>query len=119
MLSLLPSAKEAVWMAGQAYNKGCVSMFTKKPQDAAKPPPTRVQVASQRSRSPPRGSGNDAATVIGAGLSITGNLESKGEVQVEQGGTLSHGFLLPGVAKVRADEIGKPPNKPEFAARNS
>ena len=83
MLSLLPSAKEAVWMAGQAYNKGCVSMFTKKPQDAAKPPPTRVQVASQRSRSPPRGSGNDAATVIGAGLSITGNLESKGEVQVE------------------------------------
>ncbi|RMN50925.1 hypothetical protein ALQ59_102964 [Pseudomonas syringae pv. apii] len=37
-------------------------------------------------------------------------------MQVEQGGTLSHGFLLPGVAKVRAENIGKPPNKPEFAA---
>jgi hypothetical protein len=47
------------------------------------------------------------------------HFRAKGEVQVEQGGTLSHGFLLPGVAKVRADEIGKPPNKPEFAARNS
>ncbi len=58
-------------------------MFTKK--DPAKPevPPTRVQVASQRPRPTPRGSGNDAATVIGAGLSITGNLESKGEAQVE------------------------------------
>ena len=60
-------------------------MFTKKPEDAAKPalPPTRVQVVSQGPRAAPRGSGNDAATVIGAGLTVTGNLESKGEVQVE------------------------------------
>jgi cytoskeletal protein CcmA (bactofilin family) len=60
-------------------------MFTKKPEDAAKPalPPTRVQVASQGPRPASRRSGNDAATVIGAGLTITGNLESKGEVQVE------------------------------------
>jgi cytoskeletal protein CcmA (bactofilin family) len=55
-------------------------MFTKKP-DAAKPalPPSRLQVAQPASR----GSGNDAPTVIGAGLTITGNVESKGEVQVE------------------------------------
>ena len=54
-------------------------MFTKKPEDAAKPelPPTRVQVASQRPRPAPRGSGNDAATVIGAGLTITGNLNPR------------------------------------------
>ena len=60
-------------------------MFTKKPEDTASPvlPPTRVQVASRMSRPAPRGSGNDAATLIGAGLTITGNLESKGEVQVE------------------------------------
>jgi cytoskeletal protein CcmA (bactofilin family) len=60
-------------------------MFTKTPEDAATPelPPTRLQVASQRSRPAPRGSGSDAATVIGAGLSVTGNLESKGEVHVE------------------------------------
>ena len=60
-------------------------MFTKRPEDTARRglPPTTVQVASQRSRPAPRGSGNDAATVIGAGLTITGNLESKGEVQVE------------------------------------
>jgi cytoskeletal protein CcmA (bactofilin family) len=60
-------------------------MFTKKPEDAAKPalPPTRVQVASQGPWPASRGSGNDAATVIGAGLTVTGNLESKGEVQVE------------------------------------
>src|SRR5580765_8510051 len=60
-------------------------MFTKKPEDAASPelPPTGVQVASQGPRPTSRGSGNEAATVIGAGLTITGNLESKGEVQVE------------------------------------
>ena len=60
-------------------------MFTKKPEDAGRPelPPTRVQVANQSPRPAPSGSGNDAATVIGAGLTITGNLESKGEVQVE------------------------------------
>ena len=60
-------------------------MFAKKPQGAGRPerPPTSVQVASQRHRPAPRRSGNDAATVIGAGLTITGNLESKGEVQVE------------------------------------
>ena len=56
-----------------------------KPEDAVRPklPPTRVLVASQRPRPAPRGSGNDAATVIGAGLTITGKLESKGEVQIE------------------------------------
>jgi hypothetical protein len=50
-------------------------MFTKKPEDAAKPalPPTRAQVASQGLRPASRRSGNDAATVIGAGLTITGN----------------------------------------------
>ena len=60
-------------------------MFTKKPEYEGKPelPPTRVQVASQGPWPASRGSGNDAATVIGAGLTVTGNLESKGEVQVE------------------------------------
>jgi cytoskeletal protein CcmA (bactofilin family) len=60
-------------------------MFTKKPEDAAKPelPPTRLQVGNQRARPAPGRSANDAATMIGAGLTITGNLESKGEVQVE------------------------------------
>ena len=60
-------------------------MFTKKPDDARRPelPPTRLQVANQRPRPTPPGSGNDAATVIGAGLTITGNLESKGAVEVE------------------------------------
>ena len=60
-------------------------MLTKKPEDGGRRelPPTRLQVANQRPRPAPRMSENDAATVVGAGLTITGNLESKGEVRVE------------------------------------
>lgn len=60
-------------------------MFTKKPEDVGRSelPPTRLQVASQRSGPAPRGTGKGAPTVIGAGLIIAGNLNSKGEVLVE------------------------------------
>src|SRR5437763_9675329 len=69
-------------------------MFTKKPEregsmDNVRPgtaPPRLAgspQVANARPGPAARGNANGSASVIGAGLSITGNLESKGEVQVE------------------------------------
>ena len=72
-------------------------MFTKKPErdgspmDTGRPAmaPPRLAASPQGANSRPapaaaaRGNANGAASVIGADLTITGNLESKGEVQVE------------------------------------
>jgi cytoskeletal protein CcmA (bactofilin family) len=71
-------------------------MFTKKPEregslmDSGRPgmaPPRLAaspQVANNAKPGPaPRGNASGSASVIGVDLSITGNLESKGEVQVE------------------------------------
>src|ERR1700674_4074719 len=70
-------------------------MFTKKPEregspmDSGRPgtlPPRLAaspQVANARPGPVARGNANGAASVIGVDLSTTGNLESKGEVQVE------------------------------------
>src|SRR5213595_3385018 len=70
-------------------------MFTKKPEregslmDNGRPgvaPPRLApspQLANGRPGPAPRGNANGAASVIGVDLTITGNLESKGEVQVE------------------------------------
>ena len=45
--------------------------------------PAAAQSASARPGPAPRTNANGSASVIGADLSVTGNLESKGEVQVE------------------------------------
>ena len=68
-------------------------MFTKKPErDGASADGGRAGAASQRlapPAAPPVAAragaarGNGSASLIGADLSITGNLESKGEVQIE------------------------------------
>ena len=70
-------------------------MFTKKPDrdgspvDAGRPGPaaprlaTPPQGANARPAPAARGNANGSASVIGADLTITGNLESKGEVQIE------------------------------------
>ena len=66
-------------------------MFTKKPERAGPSDGGRTGPASQRlAPTAPPGAvragparGNGSASVIGADLSITGNLESKGEVQIE------------------------------------
>jgi cytoskeletal protein CcmA (bactofilin family) len=57
-------------------------MFTKKPEDAGRPPLNQVKAPQMtNSRSSSRASGTPS--VIGTDLSITGNLESKGEIQIE------------------------------------
>lgn len=65
-------------------------MYTKKPERygsprSGSPPsrPTASQIAEPRPAVTARGSGDDATSVIGVGLIITGNLECKGELQVE------------------------------------
>lgn len=68
-------------------------MFTKKPERDSALPETKLLMAGLRPATPPpqmpnarpatNGRASGAASVIGADLSITGNLESKGEVQVE------------------------------------
>ena len=70
------------------------SMFTKKPEKdgslidtgrAGMPPPRPAggPPAMPGARPGPAARGNNAASVIGTDLTITGNLESKGEVQIE------------------------------------
>ena len=71
-------------------------MFTKKPEREGSvtesgrpgPAPPRLAASPQAANGRPgsaqaRGNGSGSASVIGVDLSITGNLESKGEVQVE------------------------------------
>jgi cytoskeletal protein CcmA (bactofilin family) len=69
-------------------------MFTKKPdRDGAAPEPGRPSLSAVRPNGGPAQApnvrpaaaprANGAASVIGADLSITGNLESKGEIQIE------------------------------------
>ena len=68
-------------------------MFSKRPeregpsQNAGRPGPASPRMAPTAppatTRAGPAARGNASASVIGADLSITGNLESKGEVQIE------------------------------------
>ena len=66
-------------------------MFTKKPEregpsDGGRPGPASQRLAPAAPLGGVRAAparGNGSASVIGADLSITGNLESKGEVQIE------------------------------------
>jgi cytoskeletal protein CcmA (bactofilin family) len=69
-------------------------MFTKKPEkDATSMDISRSGASPNRPNGPPqvpgartaaqRGNGSSTASTIGADLSITGNLESKGEIQIE------------------------------------
>ena len=82
-------------------------MFTKKPDRDGPSAGGRTPPASQRQapapppaavRPPPAPArGNRSASVIGADLSITGNLESKGEVQIEgeiQGDIHAHRIVI-------------------------
>jgi cytoskeletal protein CcmA (bactofilin family) len=99
-------------------------MFTRKPDKDGvmepgkatmppmRPPPPPPQVPQARSAAPTPRAANGAASVIGADLTITGNLESRGEIQIEgevQGDVLAGRIVVGERARITgaliADEI--------------
>jgi cytoskeletal protein CcmA (bactofilin family) len=95
-------------------------MFTKKPEkdglilDGGKPalPPLKPGGSPQMSNSRPAARSSGTPSVIGTDLSITGNLESKGEIQIEgevQGDILAGRIIIGERARITgsllADDI--------------